>query len=87
MDFGAGAEKIASIASYLDVSAPPPAEPTALFIFGTRQASVPAGVAAGRHRRGFAPMVIITGGTNRRTGEHEARTIWEELRRRGCRRP
>jgi uncharacterized SAM-binding protein YcdF (DUF218 family) len=61
------ADQIAAITTYVDVEAPPPAEPTAHFIFGTNQAT-PAEIVADRYHQGLAPLVIATGGVNRYNG-------------------
>jgi hypothetical protein len=58
------------IAAYLDVDAPPP-RPAAHIIFGTRLPT-PAELVAHRYHQGMAPLIILTGGTNRHTGVVEA---------------
>lgn len=75
-------EQIAAITRYVDVDAPPPAEPTAHFIFGTNQA-IPAEIVADRHREGLAPLVIVTGGVNRHNGIVEGREFRRLLIERG----
>lgn len=65
-------DQIAAITAYVDVEAPPPAEPTACFIFGTNQVT-PATVVAERHHQGLAPLIIATGGINRHNGIVEGR--------------
>jgi hypothetical protein len=64
-------DQIAAITAYVDIEAPPPDEPTAHVIFGTNQGQ-PASIAAERHRRGLAPLIIATGGVNRHNGVIEA---------------
>jgi uncharacterized SAM-binding protein YcdF (DUF218 family) len=73
------AQEAARITAYLDVEAPPPG-PAAHIIFGTRL-TTPAEVVAERYRRGLVPLIVVTGGVNRRTGVVEAhlhRRILEE---------
>lgn len=65
------AEQIAAITAYVDVEAPP-AGPTAHLIFGTNQAT-PAAIVAERYHQGLSPLVIATGGVNRRNGIVEGR--------------
>jgi uncharacterized SAM-binding protein YcdF (DUF218 family) len=65
-------EQIAQITSYVDIDAPPADQPSAVFIFGTNQL-VAAELAAERHLRGLAPLIIATGGVNRHNGVIEAR--------------
>jgi uncharacterized SAM-binding protein YcdF (DUF218 family) len=65
-------EQIDQITAYVDIDAPPPDQPSAVFIFGTNQLAA-AELAAERHRRGLAPLIIATGGVNRHNGVIEAR--------------
>jgi uncharacterized SAM-binding protein YcdF (DUF218 family) len=69
------------IAAYLDVHAPP-AGPTAHIIFGTRLPT-PAELVAQRYNEGLAPLIILTGGTNRHTGVVEAHVHRRILLERG----
>ncbi len=69
------------IAAYLDVHAPP-AGPAAHIIFGTRLPT-PAELVAQRYHEGLAPLIILTGGTNRHTGVVEARLHRHILLERG----
>ncbi len=66
------AERIDLVTSYVDVEAPPPGIPAVHLIFGTNQA-LPAAVAADRYYRGLAPLIVATGGVNRRNGVIEGR--------------
>jgi hypothetical protein len=75
-------DKIAQITAYVDVDAPPPDRPSAVLIFGTNQAA-PAALAAERHQRGLAPLIIATGGVNRHNGIIEAREFRTALTRQG----
>jgi hypothetical protein len=75
-------EKIAQITAYLDVDAPPPDQPSAVLIFGTNQFA-PADLAAERHQRGLAPLIIATGGVNRHNGIIEAREFRTALNQQG----
>lgn len=65
-------EQIRAIASFVDIEAPPPDEPTAHLIFGTNQVA-PAKIVAERYHRGLAPFIIATGGVNRHNGIVEGR--------------
>lgn len=60
----------ARITAFLDAEAPP-GEPTAHIVFGTNQ-PIPAELVARRHHEGLAPLIILTGGANRRTGVVES---------------
>jgi hypothetical protein len=72
-------ERAAAITAAVDIEAPPPdAEPLALILFGTNQAA-PARIAAERHHRGAAPLVIATGGVNRHNGSIEGREFARQL--------
>jgi len=64
------ADEAARITRYLDVQAPP-TKPAAHVVFGTNQAT-PAEVVARQYHRGFAPLIILTGGVNRHTGVLES---------------
>ncbi|MER0243313.1 YdcF family protein [Streptomyces sp. HSW2009] len=70
------------IADAVDIDAPPPAEPGALFVFGTNQLG-PAEIAADRYREGLAPLIILTGGVNRHNGVVEAQEFRKLLLERG----
>ncbi|GAA3863285.1 hypothetical protein GCM10022243_32260 [Saccharothrix violaceirubra] len=63
--------QVAAITDYVDVTAPPPGI-AAHFIFGTNQAT-PVDLVVDRYNKGLAPLVIATGGVNRRNGIVEAR--------------
>lgn len=76
------AEQIAAITAYVDIEAPPPAEPTAHLIFGTNQPT-PAEIVADRYRQRLAPLVIATGGVNRHSGIVESREFRRLLIERG----
>ncbi|MFF0724742.1 YdcF family protein [Streptomyces sp. NPDC004134] len=79
-----GAQEIAGITAYVDVSAPPPAgRATAHLVFGTNQFGPPVEIVAERHHRGLAPLVILTGGVNRHDGVVEAREFRRLLVARG----
>lgn len=65
-----GPERAQRIAAYLDVEAPP-SHPSAHIVFGTRLAA-PAELVARRYHQGLAPLIILTGGSNRRSGAVEA---------------
>jgi uncharacterized SAM-binding protein YcdF (DUF218 family) len=65
--------QINQITASTDIQAPPPQDqPTAHFIFGTNQLAA-AEIAAERHQRGLAPLIIATGGINRHNGIIEGR--------------
>ncbi|GAB2865982.1 hypothetical protein GCM10022221_77950 [Actinocorallia aurea] len=73
-------ENAAAIAAEVDIHAPPPdALLTAHFVFGTNQLDVVAPLVADRHRRGLAPLIIVTGGINRHTGIIEGREFRRAL--------
>lgn len=76
-DLNAG--QIAEITAYVDIHVPPPDVPTAILLFGTNQA-IPARIAADRHRRGLAPLIIATGGVNRHDGTVEGQMFHRLLR-------
>lgn len=78
-DENLSSEQVAAITAYVDIEAPPPAEPTAIFIFGTNQ-TAPADLAAERHHQGLAPLIIATGGVNRHNGIVEGREFHRQLR-------
>jgi uncharacterized SAM-binding protein YcdF (DUF218 family) len=64
-----------AITAYVDIAAPPPlSTPTALFVFGTNQ-TTPIEIAADRHHRGLAPLVIVSGGVNRHDGVIEGQAF------------
>lgn len=72
-------EQVATITAAVDIeAAPPDDEPIALVLFGTNQAA-PARIAADRHRRGAAPLIIATGGVNRHNGIVEGREFARQL--------
>jgi len=75
-------EQVAAITAYVDIEAPPPAEPTAHVIFGTNQAA-PAEIVADRYHQGLAPLIIATGGVNRHNGIVEGREFHRLLIERG----
>jgi uncharacterized SAM-binding protein YcdF (DUF218 family) len=75
-------EQIAAITAYVDVEAPPPDTPTAVFIFGTNQPT-PVRLAADRYHRGHTPLIIATGGINRHNGIVEGREFSRLLREDG----
>ena len=60
----------ARMTAFLDAEAAP-SEPTAHIVFGTNQ-RIPAELVAQRHHAGLAPLIILTGGMNRRTGVVES---------------
>ncbi len=74
------AEQAAAITAAVDIeAAPPDGEPVALVLFGTNQAA-PAGMAAERYHGGAAPLLIATGGINRRhNGIIEGREFARQL--------
>jgi hypothetical protein len=72
-------QQVATITASVDIEAPPPdAEPVALVLFGTNQAT-PALIAVKRYHNGTAPLVIATGGINRHNGIIEAREFARQL--------
>lgn len=73
-------ETIGQITAYVDIDAPPPGQPSAVFIFGTNQLAA-AELAAERHHRGLAPLIIATGGVNHHNGVIEAREFRAALTR------
>lgn len=75
-------EQISAITAFVDIEAPPPDKPTAHIIFGTKQAK-PAEITAERYRRGLAPLIIATGGTNRHNGINEVREFRRILTEQG----
>lgn len=76
------ADRVEAITRYVDIQAPPPEIPTALFLFGTNQAA-PAAIAAERYHNGLAPLIIVTGGVNRHNGIVEGREFGRQLVERG----
>jgi uncharacterized SAM-binding protein YcdF (DUF218 family) len=73
------AAQIAALTASVDIDAPPPdTRPSALVLFGTNQPA-PARIAAGRHGRGLAPLIIATGGVNRHDGTVEGRDFARQL--------
>jgi uncharacterized SAM-binding protein YcdF (DUF218 family) len=74
-------EQIDQITAYVDIDSPPPDQPSAVFIFGTNQLAT-AELAAKRHQRGLAPMIIATGGINRHNGVIGAREFRAALTQR-----
>lgn len=73
-------EQAAALTARADISAPPPdGVPVALVLFGTNQQDAPVQIAAERYRRGAAPLVIATGGTNRHDGSNEGREFARRL--------
>jgi len=76
-------DAVVEMTAYADVHIPPPDDlPVALFVFGTNQ-SAPIEIAAERHLRGTAPLVIVTGGVNRHDGRVEGPWLRDELLERG----
>ncbi|TMR00147.1 YdcF family protein [Actinomadura soli] len=75
-------EQLPEITRFVDVQAFPPDEPSACFLFGTNQAP-PVDIAAERYHRGFAPLIIATGGVNRHTGIVEGQVFRKLLIERG----
>ncbi|MCI0689266.1 MAG: YdcF family protein [Sporichthyaceae bacterium] len=71
--------EIAEITSYVDIHLPPPDVPTVLLLFGTNQPA-PVRIAADRHHRGLAPLIIATGGANRHDGTIEGQMFRRRLR-------
>lgn len=63
--------EIAHITDYLDATTPLPDHADLLFVFGTQQ-STPAHLAIDLFHRLHMPYIVLTGGVNRHTGEHEA---------------
>ncbi|PJF21813.1 MAG: hypothetical protein CUN56_09175 [Phototrophicales bacterium] len=59
------------IIAYLDVTTPIPTRADVIFVFGTRL-DTPAYRAASLWHLGIAPVIVLTGGENRRTGTNEA---------------
>jgi hypothetical protein len=73
------ATQVAALTAGVDIHAPPPdTGPSALVLFGTNQ-DTPAQIAAGRHHRGLAPLIIATGGVNRHSGIVEGREFARQL--------
>jgi hypothetical protein len=73
------AAQVAALTVGVDIHAPPPdTGPSALVLFGTNQ-DAPAQIAAGRHHRGLAPLIIATGGVNRHNGIVEGREFARQL--------
>lgn len=73
-------ERIAAITAAVDVDAPPPDDqPVAMVLFGTNQLAEPARIAAERHLRGLAPLIITTGGVSRHDGITEGRELEARL--------
>ena len=73
-------EQAAAITAYADIEAPPPdREPVALVLFGTNQQDAPVRIAAERHHRGAARLIIATGGVNRHDGSTEGREFARRL--------
>lgn len=64
-------QQIQEINRYLDVSTGAPDHADLIFVFGTRFPT-PAHIAADLFQRQIAPYIVLTGGVNRETGEHEA---------------
>ncbi|GIG66978.1 YdcF family protein [Phytomonospora endophytica] len=78
-----GLAQVVTMTAYVDVHVPPPEDlPVAVFVFGTKQIR-PVEIAAGRHLRGAAPLVIVTGGVNRHDGRVEGPWMRDELIARG----
>lgn len=76
-------EQIQQMTAFVDIDAPPPpGSQVALFIFGTNQIQ-PIEIAAERHTAGLAPLIIVTGGTNRHDGRTEGPWMRDELMARG----
>lgn len=76
-------DRIVEMTAYVDVHLPPPDDlPVALFVFGTNQLA-PIEIAAARHLRGTAPLIIVTGGVNRHDGRVEGPWLRDELMTRG----
>lgn len=68
----------AQIAAYLDATTGPPRQADLIFVPGTRLPD-PAAIAARLLADDVAPLVLVTGGTNRVTGANEAATLRREL--------
>ncbi|WP_106399855.1 YdcF family protein [Actinocorallia populi] len=78
------AEQAAAITAFVDIQAPPPDDlPTAHFIFGTNQLMPVTVLVTERHKRGLAPLIIVTGGVNRHTGIIEGREFHRVLTENG----
>ncbi|TDD93365.1 hypothetical protein [Actinomadura rubrisoli] len=71
-------EQIPAITRFADVQALPPDEPTACFLFGTNQVP-PVDIVAERYHRGLAPLIIATGGVNRRNQIVEGQVFGERI--------
>lgn len=72
-------EQIQHMAAFVDIDVPPPdGSSAALFIFGTNQVA-PIEITAERHHAGLAPLIIVTGGTNRHDGRVEGPWMRDEL--------
>ena len=63
--------EITEITTYLDASTTLPEKADLIFIPGTRFPT-PAEIAADLFGQGIAPYIVVTGGSNRITGEYEA---------------
>jgi uncharacterized SAM-binding protein YcdF (DUF218 family) len=74
--------EVQKITRYLDAATPLPAAADLIFVPGTRLPT-PALIAADLFRRRIAPIIVLTGGDNRHTGENEARAHVALLREQG----
>jgi uncharacterized SAM-binding protein YcdF (DUF218 family) len=74
-------EQIAGITDYVDVATSSPGV-AAHLILGTNQ-TIPVDLVADRYNKGFAPLIIVTGGINRHNGIVEAREFNRLLRENG----
>lgn len=77
-------EQAAAITAFVDIQAPPPnGLPTAHFVFGTNQLAPVMDLVTERHKRGLAPLIIVTGGVNRHTGIIEGHAFHRALTENG----